>query len=284
MSPNLKGSFLLLGICAILFVLVALFLYHPVREKEPPRENNGGLYSQGCGIPHPKSGYLPFRAANRDRIAYISLPKGYKADKPYRAVFYWHALNQKIENLVPSPLERAAGNNSETIFIYPQGLVYGSIGLGWDPAKNGIDIPFFDTLYQHIMENYCVDKSRLFSYGYSFGALFTASLACFRGEHFRAASAISGRNAFEGACGAGVDLLLAHGIHDDHPLVPYEAGRKSAQFWMQNKNCQQEPLQTDDGCQTFTGCSTRLTWCPFEGDHRYWRAEPFASWKFFSAY
>jgi len=67
------------------------------------------------------------------------------------------------------------------IFVYPNGSVLPDGGTGWNPSLEGGDIQFFDALYREITLRYCVDQSRVFSYGFSYGAYMSNLLGCHRG-------------------------------------------------------------------------------------------------------
>ena len=90
----------------------------------------------------------------------------------------------------------------EAIVVYPQGLntptnivdLEGKYS-GWQSTindQNGRDIEFFDTLIQYLNTNYSIDKTRIYSIGFSNGAVFTYVLWAARGNVLAAVAPIAG--------------------------------------------------------------------------------------------
>ncbi len=90
----------------------------------------------------------------------------------------------------------------EAIVVYPQGLntptnLVDPEGKfpGWQSSvddQNGRDIEFFDKLFQYLNSNYSVDKTRIYSIGFSNGAVFTYVLWAARGNVLAAVAPIAG--------------------------------------------------------------------------------------------
>jgi len=239
--------------------------------------------SEGCAIEKKvATGKITIikKIADADRKYILSIPEDYDPKTPYKLIFIWHALNQKIENLYPSKLEKISAGGA--IFVYPQGLEYLSAGLGWYTNNGSIDLKFYDDLYRNITANYCIDKSQVFSYGHSFGALMSNSLACFRGDQLKAVSSVSGINYFENSsCDFNTNMIISHGKSDDHPVVNYTNGLKSLEFWKRNQQCSDDFTINEIGCQVFRRCIKNLTWCPYDGGHRKWKKADAVTWDYF---
>ena len=80
----------------------------------------------------------------------------------------------------------------EAVVVYPQGE-WGQgrhqEGFGWvmpSPEDEGIDIRFFDKLYEELCQNYNIDKDRVYSMGHSNGGAMTFALWATRAEKFAA--------------------------------------------------------------------------------------------------
>ncbi|MCE1169089.1 MAG: dienelactone hydrolase family protein [Sphingobacteriia bacterium] len=90
----------------------------------------------------------------------------------------------------------------EAIVVYPQGLDTPSDLVdpegkfsGWQSSvddQGGRDIEFFDGLLQYLDNKYPVDKTRIYSIGFSNGAVFTYVLWAARGEVLAAVAPIAG--------------------------------------------------------------------------------------------
>ena len=76
--------------------------------------------------------------------------------------------------------------DGKTIFVVPQGLVSASGGAGWENPNNR-DVNFTDDMLAAISSDLCIDTSRVFTTGFSYGAGMSIALACVRPEKFRAA-------------------------------------------------------------------------------------------------
>lgn len=130
--------------------------------------------SAGCGkATGLSSGAFAFNFADTTRSYYLKMPTTYDKDKPYRLVFGMHAMGSSAAkvatdnwyNLVP------LDETNSTIWVAPQGESNGTWQRG---AK---DHMFFDSLLHKIKQDACIDTTRVFAVGFSFGAMFTHSLA-----------------------------------------------------------------------------------------------------------
>ena len=85
---------------------------------------------------------------------------------------------------------RGASNN-QAILVAPEGQDFQDDGLGWGNA-NGEDIAFYHAMRDRFGAQLCIDQNRIFSTGFSFGAMFSFTLACSAGQHV-ASDRASGR-------------------------------------------------------------------------------------------
>jgi hypothetical protein len=69
-------------------------------------------------------------------------------------------------------MQDASGAESSAIFAYPEGRDYDKMGKGWDDSCKGYDVAFFDHMLALIRNRHCVDPSRVFAAGFSWGADF----------------------------------------------------------------------------------------------------------------
>ena len=141
---------------------------------------------------------------NREYI--IDIPADYDPTKPYRLVFSWHqaygsdvgnANGQYPANNGPNfdaahyaffGLKRAAADAGDTaIFVAPEGIG----NLPWDYKR---DVVLFDDLLALVDANLCIDDSRVFSTGFSFGAMMSYALSITRQSKLRAVVAMAAAN------------------------------------------------------------------------------------------
>lgn len=109
----------------------------------------------------------------------VNLPTNYDKDKPYRLVFGMHCMGGSAEKVAGTSDQsknfygiktQADKDNIQCIYVAPQGDAGGT----WNPSR---DIQFFFDLQKHLKDNLCVDTSRVFSVGFSFGAMFSYALS-----------------------------------------------------------------------------------------------------------
>jgi poly(3-hydroxybutyrate) depolymerase len=151
--------------------------------------------SAGCGkaLSDLKSGTHTITSAGLSREYIIDIPANYDPTKPYRLIFAMHwyggsmqqVANEKFFSLKPL----AENDNVPCIWVAPNGT--GST-RGWDLAEK--DHAFFDDMYKLCMEKLCVDTKRVFSCGFSFGALFTYALSLSHQKQLRAVACYSPAN------------------------------------------------------------------------------------------
>ncbi len=121
--------------------------------------------------------------AGLNREYFITLPKNYDNTKPHKLLFAMHCMGSNAEDFVhhyadqdhPSPYygQQKLDTEGNYIFVAPRGDTDGS------PWRTGDDKDhqFFDKLLTTMEDNYCIDTSRVFVTGFSFGSMVTNSLA-----------------------------------------------------------------------------------------------------------
>ncbi|WP_297700464.1 T9SS type A sorting domain-containing protein [uncultured Fibrobacter sp.] len=122
-------------------------------------------------------------SAGLNREFWITLPQNYDNNKPYKILFAMHCMGSNAEDFTnhipdqdhPSPYygQQNLDKENNYIFVAPRGDTDGS---PWRTQDNKDHI-FFDELLTLLEENYCIDTSRVFVTGFSFGSMYTNSLA-----------------------------------------------------------------------------------------------------------
>jgi len=147
--------------------------------------------SKGCGVnstlkevgSNSNAKKYNMTSAGLNREFWITLPKNYDNKKPYKILFAMHCMGSNAEDFTnhspdqdhPSPYygQQNLDKNNEFIFVSPRG---DTDGMPWRTGDNKDHI-FFDELLTKLEENYCIDTSRVFVTGFSFGSMYTNSLA-----------------------------------------------------------------------------------------------------------
>jgi polyhydroxybutyrate depolymerase len=259
--------------------------------------------SSGCGsmMPAPPSGNMSMDVMGTQRDYIVKVPANYDATKPYKLVFAWHGLGGTAMQIAGGfgggYYGQAQRMGDTAIFIAGQGLPTMSGGMagsgataggaGW-PNTGGRDVAFVKQLVTWATTNYCIDRSRIFSVGMSYGGIMSNTLGCEMGDVFRAIAPMSGSGplTFGGRmCVNHVAAWLSHGNMD--MTVQFSAGQASRDHWVQANHCTAMTMPTDPSpCVAYQGCDAGfpVTWCEFDGGHT---VPPFASdaiFKFFSQF
>ena len=126
------------------------------------------------------------------------------------------------------------------------GLITSTGGAGWDNPNNR-DVILTDDLLAAVTADLCIDTSRVFTTGFSFGASMSYELACTRPTKFRGAlvyevGTLSGQNAAQ--CTTPIAWFQSEGI-DDQVLSYAEMGLP-----ILNVFTKAERLHRDDAADT----------------------------------
>ena len=137
--------------------------------------------SKGCGKDNTLKDYFKFTGGGVEHEVYLTMPENYDKNKPYRLVFGMHYMGGSAEAVAKREnyygMRNQEGAKENTIFVAPHG--YTDENGKENPWRCGDDKDhlFFDEFLTYLNENLCVDTSRVFSVGFSFGAMFSNALA-----------------------------------------------------------------------------------------------------------
>lgn len=157
---------------------VTLVLKKPVGVEETFdfgwAKGNAPVPTRGCGKTwnRVKSGSYDFQWSKGKRTIRIDIPENYDNTMPYRLVFGMHCMNgwaggvQQEGYYGMKPLD----TEKTTIFVAPE-------GNGNQAPWNQDDYILFDELLADLQSNLCIDSSRVFSAGFSYGSMFTNGLS-----------------------------------------------------------------------------------------------------------
>lgn len=137
-------------------------------------KGNAPVPTRGCGKTwnRVKSGSYDFQWSKGKRTIRIDIPDNYDNNKPYRLVFGMHCMGgwaggvQQEGYYGMKPLD----TEKTTIFVAPE-------GNGNQAPWAQDDYTLFDELLADLQSNLCIDSSRVFSSGFSYGSMFTNGLS-----------------------------------------------------------------------------------------------------------
>jgi poly(3-hydroxybutyrate) depolymerase len=233
----------------------------------------GAASSPGCG----KSPTMANGAGKiGSRNFMLRIPTGYDNKHPYPLVFAFHWQGGTMGEVDGGGssgytwsyygLRELADKSTDhkMIFVAPDG------NGGW-PNSGGADLKFVDDLYKQITEDLCVDTTRVFSMGFSYGGGMTYEIACARAKTFRAAAVYAGAQ-LSGKCDGGKDPIAYIGFHSvSDNRCSYGGGEGLRDTFVSNNGCTKQTPPKPSGmthvCTKYTGCKAGypVEWCAFDG-------------------
>ncbi|CAK4189658.1 unnamed protein product, partial [Aphanomyces euteiches] len=195
----------------------------PPSSSAPP--SNGGSKSPGCGkAAGITSGTFSIQVNGKNRQYIVRVPQNYNPNTGYKLVFALHWYGGSMNDAAAIEggyygLQALA--KESTIFVSPNGL-----NQGWANA-GGEDVKLINS-------SLCVDTTQVFATGFSYGAAFSATLACERPDKFRAVALYAGG----GGCSNSKPIAFwsTHGIGDS--AVPISSGRAVRDHYVKVNGCQ----------------------------------------------
>jgi poly(3-hydroxybutyrate) depolymerase len=244
--------------------------------RTPTATGSGTNPSAGCGKTRTLQNGTISIQSNGTRQYILRVPDNYSNTQAYRLIIAYHWRDgsaQEVANGGSWASETPyyglwnLANNS-TIFIAPVGL-----NAGW-ANTNGQDVTFTDAILSQVKAELCIDQSRVFATGFSYGAGMSYALACARPTVFRGVALYSGAQL--SGCSGGttpIAYFATHGIRDS--VLNISSGRSLRDHFVAvNGVTPQNPPEPAAGsgthiCTKYAGGSPAypVTWCAFDEDH-----------------
>ncbi|WP_428243441.1 RICIN domain-containing protein [Gynuella sp.] len=257
----------------------------PTDPTDPPAGTNP---SAGCGnVPSLSSGRHSIYVNGARREYILDVPANYDMSKPYRLIFGWHWLGGNASNVANGGyygLKNLANNSA--IFVAPDRYVAnGQDDNGW-PNTNGRDMAFLRAMLDQFNNSLCVDKSRVFSVGWSYGGMMSYAVGREMGDVFRAIAPMSGAlwTPFNDS-GKPMPAWISHGIYDN--VVSHDNGVSARDLYVRSNHCSNNTVPVDPSpCVEYQGCDAGypVVWCSWNGGHSTPSFSPTAIWKFFNRF
>lgn len=244
--------------------------------------------SLGCGTASELvSGTNSLDVSGTNREFILTLPNNYDADEPHSLVLGFHGRMYDAQWVAngESPLTGPYFgllelSNDSTIFVAPQAL-----SSSWS-NQDGRDIDFVEAMLDTLQAELCVDRSRVFATGFSYGAIMTATIGCELYERFTAVAPMSA--SLPTSCTDGLPALAYWGSHGtEDQTIRLDQGEAVRDSYITRNHCESTPGAADEnGCVSYPGCDAGAptVWCTFTGEHV---PAPFAGaamWPFFAQF
>lgn len=173
---------------------------------------------------------LSHNGETREYILYV--PDVYDGNSEVPLMLNFHGFGMTASQQLSFADMRSLADANNFILVYPQGtLLDGSphwnSGLESNDNKSDADdFGFVEALIDNISSNYSIDEKRVYACGYSNGAFFSYSLACYHSDKIAAIGSVSGTMMEEtlNNCTPSHPLAMInlHGTSDG--TVSYEGG------------------------------------------------------------
>lgn len=243
-------------------------------------------------------GTLSITSGGKTRKYILKTPASYDNSQAHRLVFAFAESGSSAQSVANRNYFRMGTYDTKgTIFVAPDA----ENGAGsWSKA----DVTLTDDILAKVEGDLCIDKSRIFATGFSFGGAMSLALACTRADVFRGVAFFSGAD-LTGSCNATLTKPIAYyasqasGDASGAP-IPTSGRIKQAQFAAVN-GCTAEANSTTfpaagkpHTCTVYKNCKAGFptVYCVFDGPHGWEPVDPGQStswnpveaWKFISQF
>jgi poly(3-hydroxybutyrate) depolymerase len=266
-----------------------------------PGTDPGIVKSAGCGKTRTlQNGTIAITFNNASRKYILRVPDSYDNNTAYRLVLAYAWSGASASQVVSTNYFTFATQDSKnTIFAAPD-------AAGGSGSWSKSDVEFTDAILAALEGDLCIDKSRVFATGFSFGGGMSIALACTRADVFRAVALFSGAD-LTGACPSTLTKPIAYwasqasedanGMDRTNPMT---GEAKQAMFAAVN-GCTADPNSLNfpaagqpHTCTNYKGCSAGhpTIYCIFNGAHGWEPKDPGQStswaapeaWKFITQF
>ena len=207
----------------------------------------------------------------------IRIPDDYDPNQPYKLVFGMHWMGGHMEDVDTGQTVsrnvwsyyglQQLDTEHTAIFVAPEGNACGT----W--CRD--DMSFVDDMVELFEQELCIDTGRIFSVGFSYGAIFTYSLACDRPNIFRAVATLAAAPNI--GCQDGSQPVAYLGITGmSDPLCTPTMGRGCRDTFVEANGCEvpaSVPEWTSGQnhvCYSYEGCDDGypVRWCTGNFTHK----------------
>jgi poly(3-hydroxybutyrate) depolymerase len=266
---------------------------------------NGGVSggSAGCGkapgissSQYNNGSHITITAGGMQRRYILNVPTNYDSTHPYRLVIAYHELNGNDDEMYRNQYYHLLNlANNSTIFVAPNGQQNGASctqasGCGW-PNPNNTDLQLADAVVAQIEQNFCVDTTRIFVTGWSYGGSMSYKTSCERPQGGTASWYVRGAAVYSGAQLSGtctpsksVAYYASHGVGDT--VLSYDTGLGLFRNFATANGCTYvTPTRVTSGnhvCTVLAGCKTGYPteFCSFNGGHTPDPSDGGTSWEY----
>jgi poly(3-hydroxybutyrate) depolymerase len=242
----------------------------------------GAAQSAGCGKTRTlQNGTINITSGGASRKYILLVPSSYDNSQPYRLVFAFAESGSSAQSVADRKYFTMQTQDTKNTTIFAAPAAVGDAG-SWSNA----DVAFTDSILTQLEGDLCIDKTRIFATGFSFGGAMSMALACTRATVFRAVAFFSGAD-LTGSCPATLSTPIAYyasqASQDRGTMTgPTTGEEKQAQFAAVN-GCTADANSTNfpaagqpHTCTIYKNCSAGhpTKYCVFNGGHGWEPVDP----------
>jgi polyhydroxybutyrate depolymerase len=255
------------------------------------------LPSSGCSktnLDHGRRLTRRLDVAGTPRQVILDVPDSVQPGRPVPLLLDFHGFGHSGAGVWNVSGFKALAARDGFITAYPEGLpvelhLRGEdvTGPGWQmyAIAGNRDLAFTAALLDQLERDYCVDRRRIYSTGFSNGAFFSQLLACAMADRIAAVAPVSGGTLrVDCAPTRPVPILIQHGSEDE--LIPVSMGRESRDRWRTLDGCTGDAQAEGASCQKWTTCrgGSAVAYCEGPYGHRWQPEATERVWTFLQRY
>jgi poly(3-hydroxybutyrate) depolymerase len=210
------------------------------------RPGNDPVPSAGCGKAQGiTSGFKTISSGGQNREYIIDIPPNYSPTTPYRLFYVSHWINGNAQAMASNNYyaikTQANAANKPAIFV---------AATGPNGSWGEVDHALFDNILAHVEQSLCIDTTRVFAIGYSFGAMYSYSLSLNHQDKLRAVVGIAPAN---------YNIWMPQPTHSPIPWLQIHGLQDETCRWVNNESKKQGgkyivlEKAVDNGCDIPAG-------------------------------
>ena len=240
----------------------------------------------GQGRPVPAEGYHTLKVGNLDRRFFLRLPASYDGKTAQPVIFALHGAGNKDGNWFDTNTGVRKANEDRAVLVFGESLYRpGSMTRSWqDESQLPANLAYVDATIDWLKQQLCIDPGRIFAAGQSSGAYFGQTLACQRGDVFRAVATSDGGERYFRDCKGNPGVFVRW-----RPAGANAAdNRRALDFWVKHNGCGASASEATPvpPCMAHPGCREGAPlWSCSDGQAHDWPGYMDAGiWTFFATF
>lgn len=227
--------------------------------------SGSGGASSGCtATSTPKEGKYTIAVGAKTR-SFFMIPATTKDPVPLVLSFHGYGGNGEADQWTFGLRDTSGG---KAVLMFPDGLAqaFNGGGLGWDTRNNtNEDMVLVRALIERAKAEHCIDTTRIYAVGFSWGGWMATQVGCALGSEIRAVASTAGGGPV-GTCNGAISAMITHGASDT--AEPIVAGTRSRDAFLRLNGCGTGSQSASlSPCVALSGCSKPVWWCQHAGGH-----------------